>query len=97
MSRKIWILLLLHSAVIFCFAWQLDIVCSPLVFQVRDWRFYFLHFSISFWEAYAFFFWGLGLGAFLPEFLVVGKSLWKARQGSLPQQQAHQSISDERR
>ena len=83
MNRKIWILLLLHSAVIFCFAWQLDIVCSPLVFQVRDWRFYFLNFSISFWEAYAHFFWGLGLGASAPEFLVVGKSLWKAARSSI--------------
>lgn len=75
MSRKGWLLLLVHSALVFMFAWQLDIVCSPLVFEVRERAFWFLYHKISFWEAYTFFFWGLGLVALAPEIIMVADSL----------------------
>ena len=46
-------------------AWQLDVLVSPLIFALRDQQFYFWFGSISFWDAYALFFWSIGIAFFI--------------------------------
>jgi len=60
-------------------AWQLDILVAPLVWEVRDKRFYFLYGSLSFWEVYPLFFSTLAIGFFMIEIVVFIKWLQRFR------------------
>jgi quinol-cytochrome oxidoreductase complex cytochrome b subunit len=78
MNKLEWaIFLLVRYAIFFVGAWQLDIVCSPLIFQIKDWRFYFWNTSLSYWTVYPLFFWVLTIGAFTPEIFYIARWLWR--------------------
>ena len=80
-KRFLWVLfLLVRYSLFYVGAWQLDIVCSPLIWQLRDVRFYFWKGSLSYWTVYPLFFSILALGAFLPEIVFVGRWLWRHAQ-----------------
>ena len=81
MSKKkyfLWgLVLLIRYSLFYVGAWQLDIVCSPLIWEVRNRRFFFwsLDWSLSYWTVYPLFFNIMTLGAFLPEIVFVGRWL----------------------
>lgn len=67
-----WVTILRHGF-FFVGAWQLDILVAPMVFKVRDERFYFLYGSLSNWEVYTLFFTTLAIGFFIPDIIKIIK------------------------
>lgn len=76
-------------------AWTLFLLCRYSLFYVGAWqlaalaemylqwedKFYFWRGSLPIWDAYALFFWILGLGALLPEIMYVARWLWRRING----------------
>ena len=72
MSKFRWFLILFVRYVLtFLGVWQLDILCANLVYPVRDELFYFWFTEMTKWDAYALFFWTLGIGLFIPEIVYI--------------------------
>jgi len=80
MSKFWWfIALFLRYTVGYITFWQLDIVCSPLIFKVKDNLFHFWFTKTTMWNAYAFFFWFMALGYFIPEIVYILRGLYRHR------------------
>jgi len=57
-------------------AWQLDILVSPLIWELRNEWFYFWFGRITFWDAYALFFWTMAFGFFVIDIIKIIRWLW---------------------